>query len=173
MAAFRRVAEVGFEGLRLRQVAEDAGIDHSTLHHYFASKQDLVQAVTEYTTGQFVPTAPAGRTPPERLRAHLAALQQLMHERPELLTVSAELDLRARRDPAVRAALDRQESGWRAALISVFEQGSWAAPLTPAAAAELVIAAVKGVRLVPETAGEAFAALEALLIEDTQQGKGR
>ena len=61
-AAFRRVAESGFEGLRLRQVAEDVGIDHSTLHHHFATKQALVEAVAEYTTRQFWETAPARRT---------------------------------------------------------------------------------------------------------------
>ena len=53
LAAFERVAEIGFEGLRLRQVAEQVGIDHSTLHHHFATKQALVAAVAEYTTRQF------------------------------------------------------------------------------------------------------------------------
>ena len=60
-AAFERVAEIGFEGLRLRQVAEQVGIDHSTLHHHFATKQALIVAVAEYTTRQFWPTAPATR----------------------------------------------------------------------------------------------------------------
>ena len=58
-AAYARVAEIGFEGLRLRQVAEQVGIDHSTLHHHFATKQALVAAVAEYTTRQFWTTAPS------------------------------------------------------------------------------------------------------------------
>ena len=33
-AAYRRIAECGFEGLRLRDVAAEVGIDHSTIHHY-------------------------------------------------------------------------------------------------------------------------------------------
>lgn len=33
------------EGLRLRQVADAVGIDHSTLHHHVATKQDLVEGV--------------------------------------------------------------------------------------------------------------------------------
>lgn len=163
-AAFRRVATIGFEGLRLRQVADDVGIDHSTLHHYFATKQDLIEAVTAYATGEFVSTAPVGPDPASQLHSHLAALAQVLRERPELLTVSAELDLRARRDPTVRAALDRQEAGWRGALVDLFTNGAWEAALRPEAAAETVIAAVKGVRLVPELADQVFAQLEALLL---------
>ncbi|MGH3630445.1 MAG: TetR/AcrR family transcriptional regulator [Sciscionella sp.] len=163
-AAFRRVAESGFEGLRLRQVAEDVGIDHSTLHHYFVTKQDLIEAVTAYATSEFRTTAmPVGADPTTQLHHHLAALTRVLCERPELLTVSAELDLRARRDPAVRAVLDQHEAGWREALVALFDTGSWSDALRPEAAAETVIAAVKGVRLVPELAGEVFAQLEALL----------
>ncbi|OLT10977.1 hypothetical protein BJF78_28155 [Pseudonocardia sp. CNS-139] len=165
-AAFRRVAEVGFEGLRLRQVAEDVGIDHSTLHHHFATKQDLVGAVAEFTTRQFWPTAPAAPDPVSALRAHLNALHRMIEERPELLVVTAELDLRARRDPGVAAALAAQESGWRAELTRTLAAGNaagvWA--VDPAAAGELVIAAVKGVRLAPALAGPVFAQLETLFL---------
>ena len=164
-AAFRRVAEVGFEGLRLRQVSQDVGIDHSTLHHHFATKQELVEAVAEHATRQFFVSAPDSTDPVAALRAHLAALRRLMHDRPELLIVSAELDLRARRDPAVRALMEGLEAGWRAMLVGVL---AGAVP-NPGGAAELVIATVKGVRLVPERAAAVFAHLEALVIDpDTE-----
>ena len=165
-AAFRRVAEVGFEGLRLRQVAEDVGIDHSTLHHHFATKQDLIRAVTAFTTRQFWTTSPGGADPAAALRAHLGALRRLIAERPDLLVVTAELDLRARRDPDVAAELADQETGWRAALTSLLTAGNTAGTWTvdPTAGAELVIAAVKGVRLTPAAAGQVFGQLEALLL---------
>jgi AcrR family transcriptional regulator len=159
-AAFRRVAEVGFEGLRLRQVSQEVGIDHSTLHHHFATKQDLVEAVAEYATRQFHVTRPAAADPATALRAHLEGLRRLMLARPELLIVSAELDLRARRDPAVRSVMERLESGWRETLAEMLTGGV----ADPARAAELVIATVKGVRLVPERAADVFAHLEALLL---------
>jgi AcrR family transcriptional regulator len=159
-AAFRRVAEVGFEGLRLRQVSQDVGIDHSTLHHHFSTKQELVEAVAEYATRQFFVTAPGDGDPDDALRMHFEGLRRLMLDRPELLIVSAELDLRARRDPAVRAVVEQLESGWREMLGGLLGR---AVP-DPEAAAELVIAAVKGVRLVPERAGAVFARLEALLL---------
>jgi AcrR family transcriptional regulator len=148
-AAFRRVAESGFEGLRLRQVAEDVGIDHSTLHHHFATKQDLIEAVAAYATRQFWETSPPAPEPASALRAHMKVLQQMIAERPDLFAVTVELDLRARRDPAVAAALAEHESGWRARLVEIL------ADLVPdpEISAELVIAAVKGVRLLPDVAG--------------------
>ncbi len=165
-AAFRRVADVGFEGLRLRQVAEDVGIDHSTLHHHFATKQDLVGAVAEFTTRQFWSSGPAGDDPAAALHAHLGALRRMIDERPELLAVTAELDLRARRDPAVAAEMARYEAGWREVLTRVLAagnaDGTWT--VDPGTGAELVIAAVKGVRLDPGLAGQVFGQLESLLV---------
>lgn len=158
-AAFRRVAQSGFEGLRLRQVAEDVGIDHSTLHHHFATKQDLVEAVAGYTARQFWQTSPPEATPEAELREHLARLHRMITERPELFAVTAELDLRARRDPAVAAAMAAHESGWRTRLEVILSD---LVP-DPRGGAELVIAAVKGVRLVPDVAGRVLDELAALL----------
>ncbi|MCO1654387.1 TetR/AcrR family transcriptional regulator [Pseudonocardia humida] len=170
LAAFRRVAEAGFEGLRLRQVAEDVGIDHSTLHHHFATKQDLVLAVAEYATRQFWVLGDGPPDPARALREHLAGLRRMLDERPELFVVTVELDLRARRDPAVDDALRRHEAGWREVLSDVLTAGNaagaWAAPLDVAVTTELVIATAKGVRLAPAAAGPVFAQLEAMVIGD-------
>ncbi|MEJ3656350.1 TetR family transcriptional regulator [Actinomycetes bacterium KLBMP 9759] len=162
-AAFTRVAEVGFEGLRLRQVAADVGIDHSTLHHHVATKQELVEAVAAYTASRFFGTSPPGSS----LRDHLRNLRRLMVEEPQFFTVTAELDLRAQRDPAVAGLMRRIEEGWREALAELL------APhvTDPAADAELVIAAVKGVRLVPQHAEAVFDRLEDLLLGSDNKGE--
>ncbi|WP_170308882.1 TetR/AcrR family transcriptional regulator [Pseudonocardia hierapolitana] len=161
-AAFRRVADSGFEGLRLRQVAEDVGIDHSTLHHHFATKQSLVEAVAAYTTRQFWETSPPAPDRAAALRAHLRVLQQMIVEQPDLFAVTVELDLRARRDPAVAAAMAQHESGWRAKLVEIL---TGLVP-DPATSAELVIATVKGVRLLPDAAGPVLDLLAATLTGD-------
>jgi hypothetical protein len=70
-------------------------------------------------------------------------------ERPDLFAVTVELDLRARRDPAVAVAMAEHESGWRDKLVEILTD---LVP-DPAASAELVIATVKGVRLLPDAAG--------------------
>jgi AcrR family transcriptional regulator len=162
-AAFQRVAQGGFEGLRLRQVAEDIGIDHSTLYHHIVTKQALIEAVADFTIGQFRATSPIAADPATGLHAHLQALAHLMLERPELFTVAAELDLRARRDPAVARMMDRYESGWRRALATLLADSRSTVAMHPEVAVEVVIAAIKGVRLVPQRATAVFAQLEALM----------
>ena len=59
-------------------------------------------------------------TPCERLDAHLATLAAMMHSRPDLFVVLAEIDLRARRDPDVAIAVNEIEAGWRLALMALF-----------------------------------------------------
>lgn len=161
------MADVGFEGLRLRQVANAVGIDHSTLHHHVATKGDLVAAVAEYATRQFWSTMPGDTDPVARLHGHLAALRVMFTERSELFTVTAELDLRARRDPNVRALMDHFEAGWRDSLRDLLERGArsgaWSQEVDVDATAELVIGVVKGARLAPATAGVVFDQLEVLL----------
>jgi AcrR family transcriptional regulator len=160
-AAFRRVAESGFEGLRLRQVAEDVGIDHSTLHHHFATKQSLVEAVAAHTTRQFWETSPPAPDRAAELRTHLGMLQRMIAERPDLFAVTVELDLRARRDPVVAAAMAQYESGWREKLVEILTD---LVP-DPTTAAELVIATVKGVRLLPGVAAPVLDLLAAQLTD--------
>jgi TetR/AcrR family transcriptional repressor of nem operon len=153
-AAFRQVASVGFEGLRLRQIAAEVGIDQSTLHHHFPTKQDIVAGIAEYAISQFASTPPA-RT----LRAHLDHMHALLVRRPEVFVVTAELQLRARRDPEVRAVMARHETVWRAWLRELL--GAAGSP----GGVELVIAVVNGVHLGPDNAAAAFDQLTTLLNE--------
>jgi len=166
-AAFRCIAERGFEGLRLRVVATDAGIDHSTLHHYFATKETLVTAVLDHVTRQFWATLPADGTAAERLHHHLSTLGGMIRRQPALFTVLTELDLRGRRDAGIGQVIARDEAGWRTGLASVWQQGveqrAWAIDLAPVAAAELIIAVVKGVRLLPDEAENVLRDFERML----------
>jgi len=169
-AAYRRIAECGFEGLRLRDVAAEVGIDHSTIHHYFPTKQALVTAVVDYATRQFWTSEPRAEAAADELRRQLTRLARMIVERPGLHIVVRELDLRARRDAEVRAVVASREEGWRASLAELFATGvpagAWAPAVDPAVAGELVIAAVKGASLDPEHAVGALRQLELLLIRD-------
>lgn len=170
-AAFDRIAEKGFEGLRLREVATAAGIDHSTLHHYFATKQDLIAAVVDHATGQFWMAAPPERAgAASTLEDHLTMLGRMIQQRPALFAVLRELDLRGTRDPAVRAILDNREAGWRTALAARLQRSGWPDGPDAATSVELVIAVAKGVSLTPQRAVEVFGLLHQLL---TRQGARR
>ncbi len=165
-AACRAIAEKGFEGLRLRDVALAASIDHSTLHHYFPTKEDLITASVEHATRQFWPTIPPSGPTRERLHGHLGALTHLIGTQPELFALLAELDQRAMRDARLRATIEAHEQGWRGALTRVLNGDLEDTPSTEeetAANVELVIATVKGVRLYPDKAGPVLRQLERLL----------
>lgn len=143
LAAHRSIAEHGLEGLRLRAVATEAGIDHSTLHHHFATKQDLVAAVVGMATAPLRGTLPTQGEPATRLHEHLALLADLIESDPARFVVLAEMDLRALRDPDVNTVIQTVEGGWRDVLAGL--------GLT-SKEVELLIATVKGVSLHPAVA---------------------
>lgn len=160
-AAFQAIARHGFEGLRLREVATSAGIDHSTLHHYFPTKQHLIEAVVIRATAPLYGTIPDESHGSDPLTEHLLTLAAAIQREPELFVVLAEIDLRARRDEGVRDAIDRVEQGWRHGLGALLDDDR--------ASVELVIATVKGVRLDPFSAQDVLTRLARLL---TERGKG-
>jgi AcrR family transcriptional regulator len=176
-AAFTTIAEKGLEGLRLREVASAAGVDHSTIHHYFATKQDLLAAVVDFATRPFWGTTPQEGEPREKIRRHLAAQARMIAERPDLLVVLREFDLRARRDAEVAQIIETREAGWRAALRSVFasgaERGDWMSHIAIDDVVELIIAAVKGASLRPRSASAVLAQLERVLIPPQKKKKNR
>ncbi|MFI6595527.1 TetR/AcrR family transcriptional regulator [Nonomuraea sp. NPDC050536] len=145
-AAFRCLAVKGFEGLRLREVAREVGIDHSTLHHHFPTKNDLIAAVVQYTTRQL-------HAPGTTLGDYLDMLAVAMREQPELFVVLREIDLRSLRDPEIRATVEQVEEGWRGAL---------AMRVAPEHAA-LVIAVAKGLTLIPDDPAVVLAHLRELI----------
>ncbi|WP_185844387.1 TetR/AcrR family transcriptional regulator [Nonomuraea sp. WAC 01424] len=167
-AAYECLAEGGFERLRMRDVATRVGIDHSSIHHHFPTKQDLVVAVVDHTTRQFWATTPPDGGPVERLRHHLATLRQKISDEPELHIVLRELDLRARRDPELREIIAGRKEGWRNSLRTLLTDaaaaGALAPGVDPATGAELVIATVKGASLAAEHAGDVLELLDHLLI---------
>jgi AcrR family transcriptional regulator len=178
-AAFDVIATDGFEGLRMREIAARVGADHSTIHHYFASKEALVEAVATDATGRFRGTTPDTGSATERLIGHLANLATRIVEEPKLHIVMRELDLRANRDPALRATLNDLERGWRQNLHRLLEQaasqGTVVRSVSPDDTAELIIAAAKGASLDPSIAQAAMPQLTRLLIQepaDSQDGEG-
>ena len=53
LVAYRLIAEKGFEGLRTRDVADQVGINHATLHYHFPTKEDLIKGVVDYLIQKF------------------------------------------------------------------------------------------------------------------------
>ncbi|SHE35021.1 transcriptional regulator, TetR family [Seinonella peptonophila] len=151
LAAYHTIAEKGFEGLRLREVADRVGLNHATLHHYFPTKEALVQAVVLYVTQRFAQTVPIGETPVEQLRSHLHLIQQLMQEEPALFIALNEAKLRAQRDPIIRITVQKQAEAWHEFLVNILregiKQGNWSESLDVEAVASAIIALINSTNI--------------------------
>lgn len=153
LAAYRQLALHGFEGLRTREVAAEAGVNIATLHYYFPSKEDLIGAVLAHAMLRFRSTLNMAAGSGDQLRAHFDGLNRLLRDEPELFAVMGELALRAARDPAIRALFQSTTDMWRRAikglLIKAAASGALDAPGHPDDQASLVVAAVMGACMIP------------------------
>jgi TetR/AcrR family fatty acid metabolism transcriptional regulator len=53
-AAIRVFADNGYHGSRVGDIAEDAGVAHGLLYHYFASKEDVLRTIFVENWGQLI-----------------------------------------------------------------------------------------------------------------------
>lgn len=152
-AAYRVLAERGFEGLRTREVAAAVGVNIATLHYYFASKEDLVRAVVGHAISRFQTTLERDGTAARRLRAHFKGLRRLSREEPELFAVMGELMLRSARDPALAEIVQKTNEYWhgtlRALIRGARDEGAIPASTDPDGMASIVVATLKGIYLFP------------------------
>ncbi len=153
LTAFRLIAEKGFEGLRVRDVAQQVGINGATLHYYFPTKEDLIQAVVEYTILQLQNTMKdldSSGSPAEKIHTHLTRLLQLMHEQPEIFVVLTEISLRAQRQPVMNYLLQQNEV-WQAMLAGILREGieqkTWPEDLNPDDTALAIVTILEGASL--------------------------
>jgi TetR/AcrR family fatty acid metabolism transcriptional regulator len=90
-AAIRVFAEHGYHGARVGDIAEDAGVAHGLLYHYFASKDDVLQTIfTENwgeLIGRFRAVEAAHEPAPEKLEGIAKILLRTWRNDPALVTV--------------------------------------------------------------------------------------
>jgi AcrR family transcriptional regulator len=153
--ALQLLAREGFEGLRTRDVAAAAKINTATLHHYFATKEDIVAAVAARLAERLQSErAPVRRDEATEDEALLALRQQFAdvafyaRRRPELVAVYRELAVRAARDRATRAFVEDLNAGWRRSIEAIVlrgrDAGTFRTDCDPVAVAEVVVAASWG-----------------------------
>jgi AcrR family transcriptional regulator len=127
-AAFNVVAEVGFEGLRTRAVAQRAGVNIATLHYYFPSKQHLIEGLAQLIGAKFVtlhgrPPRPSGLPALDRLRQEFSDGRFYFKHHPEMLLVLQEFALRGKRDPEVQKTVEQMNAHWRDGIERMVEAG--------------------------------------------------
>jgi AcrR family transcriptional regulator len=156
-AAYRVIAERGFEGLRTREVAAAAGVNIATLHYYFPSKEDLIKGVVGYAMSRFQTTLSSSGSAIQRLRSHIQGLRRLSRDEPELFGVMGELMMRSARDPALGRIVAKTNEFWHGTLRDMLRaaraDGDLPAEIEPDGMAAVIVATLKGVYLVPGNAG--------------------
>jgi AcrR family transcriptional regulator len=152
-AAYRLLAERGFEGLRTRDVAARVGINIATLHYHFPTKEKLIRGVVGYAMGRFRSTLVPAGSPGEQLRAHFAGIRRLARQEPELFAVMGELALRARRDRAIATIVRETDTVWQTMLAALLrraaKEGAIDAATDPNDLAGLIVSTLKGTFLLP------------------------
>jgi AcrR family transcriptional regulator len=172
-AAYQRIANDGFEGLRTRYVAADVGVNIATLHYYFPTKEALIRSVIGHAMQRFRETMPGDGSAVDQLRHHLGALARLVKEDQQLWAVLGELVLRAPRDADLARIFRQTDEFWQRTLCDLLSrciaQGAIDPGLDADDMAALMIVAIKGVSLPtvagfrPEVADQVFRQLERLL----------
>jgi len=126
LATYQLIGDKGLEELRTRDIAAKVGINISTLHYYFATKEDLVAAVVDHMMLLFrtvrLPLA-EDATPLDELRHLFATQTYRRHVEPTLDVVMQEMMLRGRRDEKVRARLEAMLLAWNGYVESIVARG--------------------------------------------------
>ena len=90
-AAIRVFAEHGYHGSRVGDIAEDAGVAHGLLYHYFASKEDVLRTIFVENWGQLIVRFRAVETSDEPAEKKLEGIAKILlrtwRNDPALVTV--------------------------------------------------------------------------------------
>ena len=149
-AAYHAIAEKGFEGLRMREIAVRAGLDHSTLHYYYPGKEALIAGVMAYMIEELSPGRDdaGSESPREQLTAHFSTLLHQAREHPEMFLVLAEIRGRTARDPRIRSVMGHHERAWKKFVFDILRAGILCGDFAPGldadVAAEVVVALIRG-----------------------------
>lgn len=90
-AAIRVFAEHGYHGARVGDIAEDAGVAHGLLYHYFASKDDVLRTIFLENWGaliaRFRAVEASDEPAPDKLEGIAKILLRTWRNDPALVTV--------------------------------------------------------------------------------------
>lgn len=90
-AAVRVFARKGYHTCRVGEIAEEAGVSHGLLYHYFASKEELLETIFRETWSELLDAIhrvdESGASAPEQLRQVAAILLRSWRRDPDLVRV--------------------------------------------------------------------------------------
>lgn len=122
-AAIRVFADLGYHGSRVGDIAEDAGVAHGLLYHYFASKDEVLRTIFAENWGELLRRFRAVEESDEPAREKLEGIAKILlrtwRNDPALVTVMVR---EVARSPLIQGQVD--EVGQAFAIIQrVVEEG--------------------------------------------------
>jgi len=122
-AAVRVFAAKGYHTCRVGDIAEEAGIAHGLLYHYFSSKEEVLETVFRENWSQlleaFARIEASGEPPLEQLGAIAKTLLRAWRDRPDLVRVMVR---EVARSPQLQGQVDEIRAGFLA-IQRVIERG--------------------------------------------------
>jgi len=153
-AAVTTLRRLGFEQMRLRDVAEEAGVSIGLLQHYFETREQLGREAFVAACGErarrFAESAPQSGSAWSRIERMLRYAFELDGIRDRGATW-LDLCAAASRDPRLRREAARVQDVWRKPLRQAIAAGQATGELhprvAPAAAVEVLLALIDGAEL--------------------------
>jgi TetR/AcrR family fatty acid metabolism transcriptional regulator len=122
-AAVRVFATKGYHTSRVGDIAEEAGIAHGLLYHYFSSKEEVLETVFRENWSElleaFARIEASGEPPLQQLSAIAKTLLRAWRDRPDLVRV---LVREVARSPQLQSQVDEIGAGFKA-IQRVIERG--------------------------------------------------
>ena len=148
--AFDQLVDRGFEGLRVRDVADAVGINQATLLYYFPDKETLITAVANDIIARFraFNQEAAASASGDLYEQHLSVTRDLIIKHPALYVGIAEIAVRAIRSPQIAACIADADAQWTSFIGSLLSAKYPHAParrISTAAAA--TISQIRGVSI--------------------------
>ncbi|CDO89113.1 hypothetical protein AWC29_11600 [Mycobacterium triplex] len=125
-AAIVHFGDRGYAGARMTEIAQAAGIRHSSIYQYFASKQELYRAAFDAAQADLLPEYLDAIAGAESLREQLAAVFRASvraHERrPTITPFLASIPMELRRHPDLLSSLQAEGGALSDALQEMFDR---------------------------------------------------
>ncbi len=153
-AAIAEFGRSGFDGARMEDVAQAAGLSKGSLYLHFRSKDDLIAGLLDRlfaeSVGRLVAVGEAPLAPSEVILALFRGMAEEMAQLTPLLPIWFEFYALAGRVPAVRERLSGYFGQFRDALAAVIEKGISSGefrPVSPDDVAIVTLAELEGIAL--------------------------
>jgi AcrR family transcriptional regulator len=155
-AACDLIAADGIDGVRIARVARRAGASTALVHHYFSTREDLLEQALLHSFDRVgderfgdrrAESPPAGESATEKLTRLINECLPLPGAQEQEWVLWVELWLRAVRDPSLRPVATRLYGRYRAWIAAAIREGTASgefAPTDPRALADRVIALLDG-----------------------------